>query len=395
MTKNHTYRFLLVVAALLMILAIGVSYPNLAEAAHECGGFTDDYWCWHPNPYPCGPHGDSDYTDKNDGNCTWWAWHMMCSRWQWSSTNPAPGNWENPEMWLTNASSDDFPTGIEPRANSVFVWTGGLYEHVGWVFKVDSGYVYTTEMQYYGWEQYTNENGPPNEDQGYRIRSREKMISLGTHYIYEKQSGPHTATIPVTDVSGSMAGQITDYQVSRNPAGVGDAISFRVTVKNTGNISHAFVAGLSVWKVGSSISTSIIDTNQQVTLSPNQQQTLTLRTYSFSSNQTGEWYYQFGLWKDQAGGTLLQKAPSPAGVLAIAAFLIGDRVQTTQNLNVRNGPGVSYSEITDPDYPQYAPTATLGSVMEGPVSANGYVWWKVQYDRGYAGWSVENGLSKI
>jgi|GEM_PF-2052518 hypothetical protein len=87
--------------------------------------------------------------------------------------------------------------------------------------------------------------------------------------------------------------------------------------------------------------------------------------------------------------------PGTATVLGIAAFLIGDRVQTTQNLNVRTGPGVGYSEITDPDYPRYAPTATLGSVMEGPVSANGYVWWKVQYDQGYAGWSVENGLSKI
>ena len=90
-----------------------------------------------------------------------------------------------------------------------------------------------------------------------------------------------------------------------------------------------------------------------------------------------------------------ERAPSPGEILSVAKFLIGDRVQVTQNLNVRTGPGVGYLEITDPDYPGYAPNGTLSTVLEGPVSADGYVWWKVRYDQGYAGWSVENGLSKI
>jgi hypothetical protein len=222
-----------------------------------------------------------------------------------------------------------------------------------------------------------------------------------TFFKMRYYSGPWgaTASLPPTPTpvspGGQITGQIEGYQVSPNPVGVGDSVSFRVTVKNTGNTRHTFVAGLSVWKVGASISTSIIGTNQQVTLDPNQQQTLTLRTYSFSSSQAGDWYYQFGLWKDQVGRTLLHKAPSPAEIISIAKFLIGNRAQVTQNLNVRTGPGVSYSEITNPDYPGYAPNGTRGTVLEGPVSADGYVWWKVRYDQGYGGWSVENGLSKI
>ena len=218
-----------------------------------------------------------------------------------------------------------------------------------------------------------------------------------TFFAMHCYSGPWGATVslPPPPTPVSSGGQITGYRVSPNPAGVGDSVSFLVTVKNTGNTRHTFVAGLSVWKVGSSISTSIIDTNQQVTLNPDQQQTLTLRTYSFSSSQAGAWYYQFGLWKDQVRGTLLHKAPSPAEILSVAKFFIGDRVQVTQNLNVRIGPGVAYLEIADPNYSGSAPTGASGTILEKPVSADGYVWWKVRYEQGYVGWSVENGLSKI
>jgi len=74
---------------------------------------------------------------------------------------------------------------------------------------------------------------------------------------------------------------------------------------------------------------------------------------------------------------------------------IGDRVRVTTNLNVRTGPSTSHPEITDPDYPGYAPAGSLGTVVDGPISADGYIWWKIQYDLGFTGWSVENGLERI
>lgn len=91
-------------------------------------------------------------------------------------------------------------------------------------------------------------------------------------------------------------------------------------------------------------------------------------------------------------GVLLFLTPS----VVSAAISVGDTVRVITNLNVRTGAGTSYPEITDPDYPGYAPVGTLGKVLQGPVSANGYIWWKVDFGPGlYTGWSVQGGLEKV
>ncbi|MEM4309080.1 MAG: SH3 domain-containing protein [Thermoplasmata archaeon] len=69
-------------------------------------------------------------------------------------------------------------------------------------------------------------------------------------------------------------------------------------------------------------------------------------------------------------------------------FRIGDIVQTTANLNVRTGPGLSYSVI------KTEPAGSVGKVIGGPTSADGYTWWKIQYNDGTTGWSAENWLEK-
>ena len=94
-------------------------------------------------------------------------------------------------------------------------------------------------------------------------------------------------------------------------------------------------------------------------------------------------------------GIMFCGLPSIARVSA-ASFNIGDIVEATANLNVRTGPGTGYPEITDPDYPGYAPEGTIGEVLDGPSSANGYIWWEVDFGPGlYSGWSVEDGLTKV
>lgn len=148
-------------------------------------------------------------------------------------------------------------------------------------------------------------------------------------------TGTYRVTVTVTDnqpgrtpVSRSVditvtqpnpvTGELTSTSVSPpSPAQVGQQVSFSCTVRNTSGARHTFMVGLSVWKVGSSINTAIIDTSKQITLEPGQQQAVQLATYTFASDQTGDWNYQFGLWRDQVGGTLLDKKPSPAGVLTV------------------------------------------------------------------------------
>lgn len=71
-----------------------------------------------------------------------------------------------------------------------------------------------------------------------------------------------------------------------------------------------------------------------------------------------------------------------------------DNVQATANVNVRTGPGLSYPEISDPDYPGYAPMGSIGEILDGPVDADGYIWWEVDWGL-YAGWSAENWLKGV
>lgn len=82
----------------------------------------------------------------------------------------------------------------------------------------------------------------------------------------------------------------------------------------------------------------------------------------------------------------------PAGVTPpppSVKFSIGDRVSvTTSYLSVRATPSLSGFLL---GYQSYG---KLGTVIDGPVSASGYNWWKINYDSGADGWSVENYLVK-
>jgi outer membrane protein assembly factor BamB len=86
-------------------------------------------------------------------------------------------------------------------------------------------------------------------------------------------------------------------------------------------------------------------------------------------------------------GKLYAFGPGPVERLR---FKIGDWVQTTAQLNVREGAGLSYGIIST------MPAGTLGRIVDGPLYGDGYVWWKVHYFMDYVsvveGWSAENWL---
>jgi hypothetical protein len=67
-------------------------------------------------------------------------------------------------------------------------------------------------------------------------------------------------------------------------------------------------------------------------------------------------------------------------------FKVGDRVRTLADLNVREGPGLSYAIIDT------IPEGTLGQIVGGPVEVDDYIWWNVSYDIGITGWSAEDWL---
>ena len=67
--------------------------------------------------------------------------------------------------------------------------------------------------------------------------------------------------------------------------------------------------------------------------------------------------------------------------LASVGFVIGDDVFiNSNNVNVRSGAGTSYGVIDQLNY------GAIGEVIGGPTTANGYTWYKIQYETSLTGW---------
>ena len=64
-------------------------------------------------------------------------------------------------------------------------------------------------------------------------------------------------------------------------------------------------------------------------------------------------------------------------------FIVGNRIETTANVNVRSFPYLS-GEILGTE-----PTGSQGTVTGGVIWSDGFWWWQIQYDDGTVGWSVE------
>ena len=68
-------------------------------------------------------------------------------------------------------------------------------------------------------------------------------------------------------------------------------------------------------------------------------------------------------------------------------FTIGQRVQTTANLNVRTPASPTGTLLGTQSL------GSLGSVTGGPVANGGYIWWQIDYDNAPDGWSAEDFLT--
>jgi hypothetical protein len=197
--------------------------------------------------------------------------------------------------------------------------------------------------------------------------------------------------------SYSPATQGTPLQVE-----TGKPVEIKATVANTGSRAHKFIVKVQISSAGG-LPVDDLTSTIDPALRPGETRTL---TWSFTPEKKGLYLLQISVYKDE--NTLLARAPElpQAAILATeaapqpspteqAAFKKGDRVRVTDNLNVRQGPSISQPEVTDPHYPGYMPAGSLGSVVDGPVQADGYTWWKVKFDRGVTGWCVEDGLKSL
>ena len=90
------------------------------------------------------------------------------------------------------------------------------------------------------------------------------------------------------------------------------------------------------------------------------------------------------------GGTTVQRTitvTTSETATVSSKFQSGQTVTTASTLNVRNAPSTSGTLLGT------QLSGASGTVTGGPVQANGYWWWQVDYATGPDGWSVENWLN--
>jgi len=73
-----------------------------------------------------------------------------------------------------------------------------------------------------------------------------------------------------------------------------------------------------------------------------------------------------------------------------AGFSVGARVQTTSALNVRSKANMNSGKILCTQ-----PAGSMGTIISGPTSSQGFTWWNVNFDTSCDGWSVQTYLQAI
>ncbi len=99
------------------------------------------------------------------------------------------------------------------------------------------------------------------------------------------------------------------------------------------------------------------------------------------------WYeieYVGGTYVGWVAGEYLGYVSGGGGIYIGATVYVA-----TDSLNVRSGPGTGYTIESTLSY------GTEGYVIDGPVYANGYTWWQIEYLGGYVGWAAGEYLGLV
>jgi len=168
----------------------------------------------------------------------------------------------------------------------------------------------------------------------------------------------------------------------------------RLTFTNVGSRPGTFIARVVVYTSGGQKVREY--EKPPVLLSPGQQETV---EWEHVPSAEGEYAVQFSLWKDTST-VVAQRPDKPQKLLLVTAatptgkFALGDRVRVISAVNVRTAPGTSNPKVTHVNYPGSMPMGSQGKITAGPQQADGYLWWRVEYDNGVTGWCIEEALAK-
>ncbi|MFZ3326415.1 MAG: CARDB domain-containing protein [Methylocella sp.] len=200
---------------------------------------------------------------------------------------------------------------------------------------------------------------------------------------------PNLPDLIITNISMSPA----------NPTS-GQAVTFTATIKNQGIAAtpSGVSIGVNFFVDGNPVSTS---DNNIISLAPGASVALTANLGpGGASGRPSTWLASAGshtvlAFVDPLNRiTESNKSNNSLSItitvtLTPPAFVIGDRVITTANLNVYATPSTSGTILG------VQSLGSFGNVIGGPISANNFVWWNINYDIGADGWSVQDYQAKV
>ncbi len=186
---------------------------------------------------------------------------------------------------------------------------------------------------------------------------------------------------------------------------VGQTVTLSVTFSNTGNRAREFIARAVV-----------LDSNDAVVRSyerkldqPLEPGEVTTVEWEHDPRAAGEYFLEFNVWRD--GETRLAQLSLTGDARLIvreeepedederpaeARFEVGDQVRVTESgLRARVGPGLDEPRVASPHYDGNLAAGTTGRIVDGPVEADGHIWWRIDYHIGVVGWSVQEFLEHI
>jgi beta-glucanase (GH16 family)/chitodextrinase len=205
-------------------------------------------------------------------------------------------------------------------------------------------------------------------------------LAPGTTYSYAV-SAYDAAGNSSAKSSGSSA-QTTDVPVvdTQNPSvpsglNASAPSSSKVDLSWTASTDNVGVAGYKIYQNGSQIGTVTGNTYTSTGLTASTLYKYTVAAYDAAGNASA-----------QSGSVSVTTQTSAT----VSGFAVGTRVQATSRLNVRKQTSFQWSNVSC-----VQAKGAYGTLLEGPTTASGYTWWKVQYDDGCVGWSVQNFLDLI
>jgi parallel beta-helix repeat protein len=142
----------------------------------------------------------------------------------------------------------------------------------------------------------------------------------------------------------------------------------------TASTDNVGISGYNIYRNGEQIAVSKNTSYSDVGLTPETAYAYTVSAYDSARNESAL--------------SAIASATTWSDIIISTKFAIGDRIQTTSTVNVRSSGSLSSSmNGTQSD-------GTLGTVIGGPIRADGISWWSVDFDSGVDGWTEEDGIEK-